>query len=626
MRSILVTLLIALITAALGAIALWQFREGNLHRMLGMPPAPLGKRIFPNFDPNEAAVIRLKSGDVCATFRKTAVGWRAIEPWEDRMDGRAAVAIIGFTTGTIVEDLVPREKINPELAGFGSKSHEIHIRNKKGDTLAHFRLGRRTPWEHLPEAGGDKPAPTIYLMPLEKGRKSHVYAATGDILPLLKDNFRYLRDHRPFYFNPLNLQKMRIKTSEGELTLGRETLRSPWRILKPLDLATDSEAMKNLLERLVEFQAIKLSDSAEVTIPTKGASSNHTEIALTDYGSQSETVLDIFPAEDPNARMAEAIVSDRPNTVFYLPLKSDPDLVSVSDLPLTVNELREAKLTQLNIASIRGIAIESVASPMILLSREPPAPWLVTVNNREQKANEQRLYELLKAVTETRALSFVTDSAPEDLSSWGLDRPSLKLTFLAKSDQALTIHFGLDTKGGLYAMRKGSTTIMSLDIGFLEKIAVRQHEWRHARLGAFNRVDITRIKRQQNGLEPLELGYDFKKDKWQAFLGAKDVTANLDPLKANFLVGAIESLEVTSWLSENDEEAAAALQNPSLKFEITQNLVDEFGDVAGMETEVIAIGIDKTTGKIFGKKASEGLFFALPEETISKLGIPLLDE
>ena len=166
---------------------------------------------------------------------------------------------------------------------------------------------------------------------------------------------------------------------------------------------------------------------------------------------------------------------------------------------------------------------------------------------------------------------------------------------------------------------------MSLDRGFLEKIAVRQHEWRHARLGAFNRVDITRIKRQQNGLEPLELGYDFKKDKWQAFLGTQDVTANLDPLKANFLVGAIESLEVKSWLSEN-EEAAAVLENPSLKFEITQNLVDEFGDETGEATEVIVFGSNKITGKIFGKKSSENLYFSISDETVLKLSIPLLDE
>lgn len=626
MRSIFITLLIAFITAALGAIALWQFRDGNLHRMLGMPPTPIREKIFPGFDPNEAAMISLRSGDVQANFIKTAGGWQSTRPWEDRMDARAAIAIIGFTSSTIAEDLVQRDKLDPEMAGFGAKGHDVRIQNTKGETLAFYRLGRRTPWEYLPQAEGAKASPTIYLLPLERGRKSHVYAATGDILPLFKDNFKYLRDHRPFYFNPLNLQKMRIKTSEGELTLGRETLQSPWRIVKPLDLATDPATMKNLLERLFEFQALKLSDRAEVTIPKEGVTSHHTEIAMSDFGSKRETVLQIFPAEDATARTVQAIVNDRPNTVFHLPLKSEPDLISISDLPLTVNELREATLTNLNIASIRGIAIESVASPTILVSREPPAPWIVTVNKREQVANEQRLYDLLKAVTETRALSFVTDSAPDDLSPWGLDRPILKLIFLAKSNQALAIHFGLDIKGNLYAMRKGSTSIMSLDIAFLEKIAVRQHEWRHARLGSFNRVDLVSLKRQEIGAEALELRYFFNDEAWIASRGGKDVTANLDQLKANFLMGVIENLEVANWLSENDEEAAAALQSPLLTFEITQNLVDEFGGEIGKETEVISIGLNKTTGEIYGKKASEGLYFTLSEETLLKLSIPLLDK
>ena len=626
MRSLILTLLIAFTTAALGAIALWQFRDGNLHRMLGMPPTPVGERIFPKFDPNEAAMISLRSGDVKATFTKTEGIWQATTPWEDRMDARAAIAIIGFTSSTMVEDFVPRDKLDPELAGFGAKGHDIRIQNAKGETLAYFRLGRRTPWEYLPQTDGAKPSPTIYLLPLERGRKTHVYAATGDILPLFKDNFKYLRDHRPFYFNPLNLQKMRIKTSEGELTLGRENLNAPWRIVKPLDLATDPTTMKNLLERLFEFQAIKLSDRSEVTMPTEGVSSLHTEIAMSDFGSKQETVLQIFPTEDANARTTQAIVSDRPDTVFHLPLKSEPDLISISDLPLTVNELREATLTNLNIASIRGIAIESVASPTILVTREPPAPWLVTVNNREQIANEQRLFELLKAVTDTRVLSFVTDSAPEDLSPWGSDKPVLKLSFIAKNNQALTIHFGLDKKGNLYAMRKASTSIVSLSVEFLDKIAVRQHEWRHARLGSFNRVDIVSLKRHQNGLEPLELGYEKVSDEWSASSGGKDATANLDQLKANFLMGVIENLEVASWLSETDETAIAALKTPLLTFEITQILVDDFGDETGRETEIISIGLDQATGKIYGKKASEHLYFTLPDETFLKLSIPLLDE
>ncbi len=626
MRSILFTLAVAISALALGAVALWQHRDGNLHRILGQPPTAIGNKIFPDFDPNEAVSISIVSGGVEASFNKTLDGWISTKPWDDRMDIRAAMAIIGFTSSTTAEDLVERDKLDPDLSGMGDTSQNVRIKDGKGNTIAHYRLGRKTPWEHLSQAEGAKPAPTIYLLPLERGRKSHVYAATGDILPLFKDNFKYLRDHRPLYFNPLNLQKIYIKTSEGELTLGREKLNSPWRIIKPLDLATDPSTMKNLLEKLFELQAIKLSDRSEVTISKERTNLNKIEISIVNYGSEQQTTLEIFPAESASARTALAIVSDRPDTVFDLPLKSEPDLISISDLPLTVNELREATLTNLNIASVRGIAIESVASPTILVSREPPAPWIVTVNNRELVANEQRLFELLKAVTETRALAFVTDSAPENLSPWGLDRPVLKLIFLAENHQSLTLLFGLDASGNLYAMRKGSTSIMSLDVNFLEKIAVRHHEWRHARLGSFNRVDLMSFKRQDIQAESLELKYDFIGDTWKAKRGDNDVSANLDPLKANFLMGVIENMEVTEWLSEDDDEAIKALENPFLKFEIQQRLVDEFGDKTGEVTEVISIGASKTSGKIFGKKSSENLYFSLSEETVLKLSIPLLDE
>lgn len=625
MRSTFVTFIIALIALASGVVALWQFRDGNLHRVIGQPPTAIGERIFPDFDPNDAASISLISGETEAVFIKTPDGWQATKPWKDRMDARAAMAIIGFTASTIAEDAVERDKLDPELSGLGPMCHDVRIRNAKGETIAFYRLGRRTPWEYLSTAEGSKPAPTIYLLPLEQGRKSHAYAATGDVLPLFKDNFKYLRDHRPFYFNPLNLQKIRIKTSEGELTLGKEKLNSPWRIIKPLDLATDPTTVKNLLERLFELQAVKLSDRSDVTLSAEGAGSGKMEISLTNFGTEVETVLQIFPPEETTGRTARAVVSDRPGTVFDLALKSEPDLISISDLPLTVNELREATLTNLNIASIRGIAIESVASPTILVSREPPAPWIVTVGDHEQIANEQRLFDLLKAVTETRALSFVTDSAPEDLSPWGLDRPVLKLVFLAANHQSLTIHFGMDKKGNLYAMRKGGTSIMLLDIEFLDKIAVRQHEWRHARLGSFNRVDLISLKRTDHQSGAVELSYDVRDDSWRAKVDGNDVSSNLDPLKANFLMGVVESLEVAKWLSEEDEEAALALQNPILTFEIKQQLVDDFGDKTGEATEVISIGVNKTTGRIFGRKSSESSYFNLSDETVLKLSIPLLD-
>lgn len=610
----------------LGMLAMWQFRDGNLHRMLGKPPTPLGKKIFPDFNPDDAVKIRLRTDGVDAEFVKTARGWHAKRPWNDRMDSRAALAIIGLTSSTIAEDLTPRDRLDPDAAGLRSGSYAIQIENAKDETIAFYRLGRRTPWEYLSAAKDATPAPTMYLLPLERGRKSHVYAATGDILPLLKDNFKFLRDHRPFYFNPLNLEKIRIKTAQGELTLGRASRTSAWRIVKPLDLGTDPKTMKILLESLFELQAIKVSDRSELALPENDADSAGMEIALHPFDAEEEVTLEIFPPEQPDSRTAKAIVSDRPDTAFDLLMKSEPEMISISDLPLTVNELRESTLCNLNITSVRGIAIEAVSAPVILITRQPPAPWMVSVNQIQKEANELRLYELLKAVTETRALSFVTDSAPDDLSPWGLDRPVLKLTFLAENRQSLTLLFGLDTKGDLFAKRKDSPSIMSVDPDFLEKVAVRQHEWRHARLGSFNRVDLKSLKRKGAGGEELELVYDAIGDTWRAAQNGEDVTAVLDPLKANFLMGAIESLQVIHWLSEEDQEAQEALKKPFLNLEIVQHTVDEFGGSTGETREILTMGIHPRNGKSYGRKASDGSCFTLPEEALLKLNVPLLDE
>jgi len=625
-RSLFYTILLLVVTAALGAVAFWQLREGNLNRILGTPPVPIGEKIYPDFKPQAVTSISLVSGENRANFIKTEEGWEATNPWRDRMDSRAAVSIISFISTATAEGLVPRDKLDVDLAGLDSRSVTVTMKDSAGDTLAFFRLGRRTPWLQLPEGENPQPVPTTYLLPLERGRKSHVYAATGYIRPLFKDGFGYLRDHRPFYFNPLNLEKIRIRTTQGQLTLGRESPQSPWRIVKPLDLPTNPEEVKNLLEGLFELQATKLSDRSQVTIPSTGATSENDQIALTPFGAEQEIVLEILPTENPDARETQASVSDRPDTLFTLPLKTEPDLISIADLPLTVNELRDPTLTNLNIASIRGIAIETATTPTILISRQPPAPWIATINGGEQEANEQRLYDLLKAITQTRALAFETDAAPDDLSPWGLDRPILNLTFLAGNNQALGVHFGLDHNGNLFAKRKDNATIMRLDNDFLEKIAVNPHEWRHARLWSVSRVDLKTLVRREADSPPLKLDYDFLGETWKAFQSDREVTANLDPVRADFLLGVLENLQVTRWLSPADEIAASALESPALTFELTENTVDEFGDPTGKKTQILTLSPDPVTRQVYGKLSDEPSFFSLTPEIFLKLSVPLLDD
>ncbi|MFM2197320.1 MAG: hypothetical protein RLZZ505_752 [Verrucomicrobiota bacterium] len=610
----------------LGALAAWQMREGSLDRLLGAPPVDLGERIYPDFEPENVARISLRSGDTEAVFVKTPSGWVATTPWEDRMDYRATLAILTLANTTLAVDRVERDKLDPAAAGLVAGFTEVTCEDSSGEKIAHFRLGRRAPWLHLTEGENPQSIPTTYLLPLERGRKSHVYAATGDLSPLFKDGFRRLRDHRPFQFNPLALGKIRIRTAEGELTLGRADPSAPWRIIKPLDLATDPAAVKTLLEGLFELQATKIAGRSEVTLPSVTLTSENSQIALTHFGAEEEAVLDILPAETPEARETLAIVSDRPNTVFTLPLKAETEIVSIADLPLTVNGLRDPTLTNLNIASIRGIAIETATTPTILISREPPSPWTATIAGKAQAANEQRLFDLLLAVTGTRALSFETDAASDDLSPWGLDRPILTLIFLAENNQTLSISFGLDKRGGLFAKRKTSPTVMRIDKSFLEKIAVNAHDWRHARLWSFYKVDLTKLTLTQQGSPPLELSYDDRDESWKAAREGKDVTADLDPARANFILTTLENLSVARWLAPNDEAAAKALANPILTFTATENTVDDFGEINGSRTRTLTFATDPASKLIYGKLSTDPSPFTLDDETFLKLGIPPLDE
>lgn len=626
MRSTVFTFFVLLATAGLGIVAFLQFRDGDLSQFFDAPPTRIGEKIYPEFDPAKAAGITLKSGDNLAHFVKTRDGWQVTSPWQDRMDVRAAMAIIAFANTTQVEDLAPRDELDPTAAGFLPTSHEVLIEDEDGNAMASFRLGRQTPWQHLPAGEQPQPIATTYLLPLEEDRKSHVYAATGNILPLFKDGFALLRDHRPFYFNPLKLQKVRLRTEQGELTLGRETSHSPWRIVKPLDLATDPEKMKALLEGLYDLQALDVTNRSEVTLPSNGARSESHQIAITPFGATEETVLEIFPPEDASARTARAMVSDRPDTLLALPLKAGPDAISISELPLTVNDLRDRTLTNLNVASIRGIAIESATAPTILVSREPPAPWIVTVQGEQQDANEQRLYDLLKAVTDTRVTSFETDAAPEDLSPWGLDRPIVKLVFLAENNQTLTISFGFDLRGDLFAKREDSATVMRLDRAVLDKIATFPHQWRHARLRTFNRIDLQKLIRQRGDEEPLELRYSFIDDQWEAFQNDEEVTSKLDPARAEFLLGLLEDLQVSTWLSARDSLASSALEDPDLVIITNEKTVDKFGDATGEKTRTLYLSADSETRRIYGKTDSEAYFFTLSPEVFLQLSLPLLDE
>lgn len=630
MRSPVFTFLLALIALVLCGLVGWRITQGNLDAVFGAPATVQGELLYPTFKAGEVQRISLSTNGVRAVFARDEHGiWQAEYPWKDRMDPRMAEAIIGFTLGTRVSEVIPKDKIDSKQASFRDGQVGVLFEGKDNRTLCKYVLGRRTAWIETDPKTGDE-FETVFVRPVDKSRKNYVYACSspvGDIHLIYKDGFRYLRDHQPFLLRPDLLQRIVIRNAAGELTLGREAPGRPWRIVKPLDLPTDVAAMKRLLEGLLTLRAVKVSDRADVTLPTNGAATGSDQIAIQMFGIPTETVLDILPPQAADSATRLATVSDRPNAVFELPSKANADLVSLSSLPLTVNELRDSTLTNLNIASLKGILIEPAGKPSLLISKKP-GKWVLGEGENPPLANERRLFELLKAVTESKVEAFVTDAAT-DFTPWGLDKPFLTLRFLALDNQALELAFGSDKQGTVYVNRRGTTSVMKLNDEVIPKIATQAFQWKDSRLWSLNGTDLKAIEIKRGSEPPVLLTYEGQDEKWTATREGKDVSADLDFNRANYLLGVLENLSVNRWLPADYAAADKALLAPTLSFRVKSQLIDEEGNEAGFGIQQldIAPAADGAFNRFYyGRLTSDENPFVLDQETLDKLKVELFGE
>jgi len=642
MRSPLATLALALVTALVCTLAVWSFQRGNLDEIFGAPRGNPGELLYPDFDPAAITRIEVSSDGVGVQLIRDGGGWRTEGQWNDRGDARVALSILQFTQGLRIEDAGDVDDVDRGAAGLDAGSVRVRLRDAEDRRLADYRLGARTPWmatvQTDPQAGKIETVSTVFVETRDRGRRSHLYICAGDVSPLFRDGLRFLRDHRPLFFNPATVQSIQLRTSEGELTLAREAPTQPWRITKPLELRTDVAAMRGLLQGLFELTALAVEDaSATATLPDPSPGQG-IRIALTPFpagpDAAVETILDLRLPEDADARIAHATVSDRPGSVFLLPVKPEPDIVSLADLPLSVNALRERTITNIQIAAIATIAIQPATGPHILISSETGRRWSATVKSADSDtdadppfpANERRLFELLKAVATSRVVSFETDAAV-DLSPWGLDRPVLTLAFLSRDHQLLELDFGIDGKGGTFFMRRGSSTVSRLEDDFLGKITVRPYEWRQARVWSVSEADLTGIIRFRSGAPAEELRYDSFYQSWQARRDNEDATPELIETRANFLLSRLVGIECERWLASDDVAALTALAQAPLRISVIENEVDDFGDRIGDSVRHIGFApAPEHPGFFYGIRLGDSHPFLIDAETVLNLAVPLFED
>jgi hypothetical protein len=210
-----------------------------------------------------------------------------------------------------------------------------------------------------------------------------------------------------------------------------------------------------------------------------------------------------------------------------------------------------------------------------------------------------------------------------------LDRPILKLRFIAQDNQAFELRFGMDAKGVYYANRLGTPTVMRVDEALIRSVAVRPYEWRNARLWSLDKVNLLAIQREAPGSSTLTLKYRFIDEAWSGEIDGRDVSASVDPVKANYFLSVIEDLKVSRWLAPNDEAALNALRSPSLVIDVVEKKFDDLGDFVGTGSRKLTLAPSDSSARpssYFGRMGSEANLFTIDAETYGKIAAEVTAE
>ena len=316
------TILLAIITILLCALAVVFTDEDYRQILFGKPSAQAGEKLFNTATLDDVRKITLGNSDGDdAHFYVDDNRWMATRPWQDRADPLFMKALMHFTALLQVEEVIASDEITLSECGLEDGHIRVLMQNESGKNVCQYLIGRQAAW-HLPSDGEDKKkSPSIFIQIPSSEQKNNIYVCSQEsanaIHQLFKNKFERFRDHHPFYFSPKYLDNVRVQSAQGEVVLSRENLQSAWAITKPLELRADPTSINSLFTDLAKLTALRVDDRENVTLPAGQDTTAQTQelsIRFADRGD--EITLRIYPPAEDNNNTVLATVSNRPNAVF----------------------------------------------------------------------------------------------------------------------------------------------------------------------------------------------------------------------------------------------------------------------------------------------------------------------
>jgi hypothetical protein len=562
------TLLLFLLVTALGVIILGierYFPSAQELREIKRGPARFEKE-------KVTRVEVLSAENIPLTLVRDGNAWRIEAPFNDLADPQKVAALILTLDGVEWIERIHQEEFDDnEWQKTGLDKPRYKVRLLAGANVVHEC------WFGAPAVIEN----SVYIgIPDAKEPGTAWYLAKSEAPVVLQIPAASWRDPKLLRLPAEVITSITLTQASGQIVLSRENEHAPWLLDKPLKTRGSKERITELLSTLLNIEITEAKDVSTAANGSKAKGDEETtpadEIKVTieskTRGKSYEFILK-KPADEKQA-VTTATTAYR-KSAFTVAAKN------LASLWVTPNALRDHLLAQIDGEKLDFITINSKTHPEISLRNEGGS-WYLLRHGKWDAANGERVARCLNALNTHEIMQFTADTAA-DLMPYGLDDPFQTITWTPSREKPVKLMFGHNAENTqFFAKYDSEPFIYRIDASLLPSLATDAIKWKGLGALRFTTFALRRITMSLGSNAPVILDYNPVTAQWKATRGGRDVTEEIDRVKADQLAGNLARFTVQDWAADRSD-ALEALKTPFLTIQV---ILGEPGRTDGPVREV----------------------------------------
>ena len=296
-------------------------------------------------------------------------------------------------------------------------------------------------------AEGDTPAKSFligaktvnYSVYAKEASESHIFLIESSALQDLTKSPADLRTRNVLKFDPEQVTGITLKVAGAEQIRCRMVDKEEWQMVAPISAKADTKEIRTILDALHLLKVVEFTKDGAINMGKYGLESPRLRVTI-QAGEAPQELL---------------VGSDIPDTgkVYVKPVAHDAVYAVNREIYPTLNKtvynLRDKRVIDFQRTATNRFEIQGLGKAKIVCAKDLKDDWLIE-EPVALRADAEVVDDILFGVDSLKAVEFVAEK-PTNLSRYGLDPPSLQLSFITPDAEPAILRLGKIRNGRVYA-------------------------------------------------------------------------------------------------------------------------------------------------------------------------------